>query len=224
MPITTIVFDMDGILVDSEVYWRECREAFARDRGLAWTAEDQRLAMGRNTLEWARVMRERLGLELPVEAIAEEMIGRVKARYEERLPLLPGALAAVHALAGRYRVALASGSPPSLIRTVLAEANLEGVFEVVVYGDDMPHGKPAPDIYLETLRQLRVAPGHAVGIEDSANGVRALKAAGMIAVAVPSPGFSLPPDVIALADRVLDSMQQLTLAVIEGLDESAPPA
>ena len=81
MPITTIVFDMDGILVDSEVYWRECREAFARDRGLAWTAEDQRLAMGRNTLEWAQVMRERLGLELPVEAIAEEMIGRVKAYF-----------------------------------------------------------------------------------------------------------------------------------------------
>jgi HAD superfamily hydrolase (TIGR01509 family) len=218
MPIDAVVFDMDGILVDSEVYWRECREAFARDRGLIWTAEDQHHAMGRNTLEWAQVMRERLKLDLSPEAIAEEMIQRVQARYEARLPLLPGALEAVHAVAGRYRMALASGSPPPIIRFVIDRAELQDVFEAVIYGEEMSHGKPAPDIYLETLRQLDLPPSQAVGIEDSANGVRALKAAGMIAVAVPSPGFSLPDDVLALADRVLDSMVQLSVAVIDGLD------
>lgn len=222
MPIHAVVFDMDGILVDSEVYWRECREAFAQDRGLVWTAEDQHHAMGRNTLEWAQVMRERLKLDAFPEAIAEDMIARVQARYAEQLPLLPGALEAVHALAGHYRVALASGSPPPIIRYVIARAGLEGVFEAVVYGEEMAHGKPAPDVYLETLRLLDLPPARAAGIEDSANGVRALKAAGMIAVAVPSPGFSLPPDVIALADRVLPSMQQLTVAVIAELAADSP--
>ena len=187
MPIQCVIFDMDGILVNSEMYWRECREAFARDRGLVWTGADQRLAMGRNTLEWAAVMQERLHLDLTPEAIAADMVRRVQARYEERLPLLPGALEAVQAIAGRYRVALASGSPPPLIEAVLDRAELRATFETVVYGDAMPHGKPAPDVYLETLRQLEVPAAQAVGIEDSANGVRALKAAGMIVVAVPSP-------------------------------------
>ena len=91
-----------------------------------------------------------------MQAIADDMVGRVQARYEERLPLLPGALEAVQAIAGRYRVALASGSPPPLIEAVIDRAKLRGVFEAVVYGDDMPHGKPAPDIYLETLRQMNV--------------------------------------------------------------------
>ena len=91
---------------------------------------------------------------------------------------------------------------------------LDQVFEVLIYGDDIPNGKPAPDIYLEALRQLGVAPQNAVGIEDSANGVRALKAAGMYAIAAPSPGFALPDEVQQMADVVISSLEEFSLAMV----------
>lgn len=218
MPIEAVVFDMDGVLVDSEPYWRASREEFARDLGKVWTDADQRLAMGVNTIEWGHIMRQRLRLDMPVEQVMEDVIARVIAHYEQRMPLRPGALDAVRLAAGHYRVALASGSPTRLIDRVLQLTGLDRVFEVIVYGDNIANGKPAPDIYLETLQRLGVAPERSVGVEDSGNGIRALKAAGMWIIAAPSPDFPLPPDVLALTHRLIHSLEEFSLELVEGIE------
>lgn len=211
MPFDAILFDMDGVLVDSEACWLDSRREFAASLGKAWTMDDQHAAMGRNTVEWAQFMRERLALEdWPLDEIIEPVRAGVIRRLEAKLPVLPGALEAVHTAAVHHRIGLASGSPTAVIDTVMRLTGLDKVFEVRVYGDDIAHGKPAPDIYFEAARQLNVRPAGCLGIEDSANGLRALAAAGMTAIAVPSPGFSLPPDVLALADRVLPSLEDFT--------------
>jgi len=211
MSFDAIIFDMDGVLVDSEVYWLKSRQEFAQARGKTWTDADQRQAMGRNTIEWAAVMRERLHLDEPLESIMSEMIDRVKAHYDERLPLRPGALQAVHTASSRARVALASGSPTAIIQHVMRLTGLDGVFEAMFYGDDYPNGKPAPDVYLATCGGLGVEPRRCAGIEDSGNGIRSVVAAGMLCVAAPSPAFPLADDLVALCARKVDTMEALTL-------------
>lgn len=217
MTIQAVIFDMDGVLVDSEVYWQESRQEFAAALGKVWTAEDQRAAMGRNTIEWAEVMRTRLQLDWPLERIMANVKARVIAHYEKRLPVLPGALEAVRTAASAYRIALASGSPTEIIQEVMKLTGLDSVFEAVVYGDDLPNGKPAPDIYLETARRLGVSPAACVGIEDSANGVRSVKAAVMTCIAVPSPEFPLPDEILNMADLVLPSLEGFTVETVRKL-------
>jgi HAD superfamily hydrolase (TIGR01509 family) len=217
MPIEAVIFDMDGVIVDSEEYWWQSRVAFAEKRGKVWSFDDQRSAMGRSTVEWARIMQERLMLDLPLEAIMREVIAGVNARLEARLPVLPGAIEAVKAATEAYPVALASGSPTSVIQEVMKLTGLDQVFELTVYGDDMQRGKPDPEIYLTTAQKLGVNPARCVGIEDSGNGLRALKAAGMYAIAVPSPGFPLNDELLALADRVLKSLTEFSVETVRAL-------
>jgi HAD superfamily hydrolase (TIGR01509 family) len=212
--IEAVIFDMDGVLVDSEVYWKRAREGFARDIGKVWTMDDQRAAMGRNTLEWAHVMQERLHLDMSTEQVMMDVIGRVLAQCAERLPVRPGALEAVHKAASRYRVALASGSPPQVIEFVMRKTGLDKIFETMVVGDTVPNGKPAPDIYFETLRRMNVTPGKAIGIEDSGNGIRALHNAGMFIIAAPSPEFPLSDDLLKLAHRVIPSMEDFSAEMV----------
>lgn len=220
MPIEAVIYDMDGVLVDSEVYWLKARVDFAQALGKTWTDNDQRAAMGRSTVEWAAVMQERLALDMTLDEIMTEIISRVRAQYDERMPDRPGALDSVHKLAesGRFRMGLASGSPTGVIQHVLALTGLEKFFEVMVYGDDMKHGKPAPDIYIEAMKKLGVTdPARAVGIEDSGNGIRSLKAAGMKVVAAPSPAFPLGDDLLALADRHITTLEDFTVELVESL-------
>jgi HAD superfamily hydrolase (TIGR01509 family) len=214
MTVEAVIFDMDGVIVDSEVYWAQSRVEFAAARGKQWTDADQHLAMGRSTVEWAQVMQERLGLSETVETIISEMKARVNAHYEERLPVRPGALEAIQLAAEHFRVGLASGSPTEIIQNVMRLTGLDRVFEVIIYGDSIPNGKPAPDIYLEALRQLNVPAGISLGIEDSGNGIRALKAAGMYAIAAPSPGFALPDEILTLADASIASLEEFSLELI----------
>ena len=218
MPIEAIIYDMDGVLVDSEVYWDKARVDFARDRGVVWTDEYQRLAMGRSTVGWARVMQEKLELDESIAEIIAEMKARVIAKYEERMPTRPGALESVARMRRHFRVGLASGSPTEIIQAVMRITSLDQVFEVMIYGDDLPRGKPAPDIYLEALRRLGVAPAVSLGIEDSANGLRSLKAAGMFAVAAPSPDFPLPDDVLALADAHIATLEDFTVELVRRIE------
>ncbi len=217
MPIEAVIYDMDGVLVDSEVYWDQARVDFAVERGLRWTDAMQRQAMGRSTVGWAGVMRDELALDMTLEAIIAEMKARVIAKYEERMPTRPGALESVAAMQGHYRIGLASGSPTEIIKAVLRITGLDQRFEVMIYGDEVPRGKPAPDIYWEALKQMGVAAENALGIEDSANGLRALKAAGLLAVAAPSPDFPLPEDVLALADAHITTLEDFTPALVSRL-------
>ncbi len=216
-PIEAVIFDMDGVLVDSEVYWQVSREEFARVLGKQWKEEDQRAAMGSSTIGWATLMQNRLAPEMPVEDIIADIKARIFAHYEAHMPLLPGALEAVKTAASAFKVGLASGSETSIIKLVMERTGLDQVFHVVVYGDSIPRGKPAPDIYLEAARQLGVAPERAVGIEDSANGIRALKAAGMYAIAVPSPAFPLAEEVLKLADVRLPTLESFTVDLVRSL-------
>ncbi len=217
MPLQAVLWDMDGVLMDSEACWFESRIEFAERFGKIWTMNDQRVAMGRSTIEWAEVMRERLSLDLTLDQIMEEVITLVMDRLGERLPVLPGALEAVKLTATRYPIALASGSPTRVIDHVLNITGLHKVFQAVVYGDDMTRGKPDPEIWLTAADKLGVDVTLCAGIEDSGNGIRSLRAAGVYTIAVPSPGFPLSPDVLALADRVLPSLEHFTLDLLDSI-------
>jgi HAD superfamily hydrolase (TIGR01509 family) len=208
---------MDGVLVDSEVYWQQSREEFAREIGKVWRPEDQRRVMGVSTLEWAEIMRECLGLDESLEDIIADIKARMVAHYKRRMPILPGAIEAVRTAAARYKVGLASGSETSVIKPVMEETGLGKIFNVVLYGDTVPRGKPAPDIYLEAARQFDISPEQAVGVEDSANGIRALKAAGMRVIAVPGQAFPLADEVLQLADVTLDSLEAFSIDLVQSL-------
>lgn len=217
MAIRAVVFDMDGVLIDSEPVWHEARVDLTAAFGKTWNEELQRACMGRSTAEWAEIMRERIPLPMPADQVIEEMRRRMIAAYTRHLPLLPGAVESVRRAASAYPVALASGSMTALIDHVLDATGLRSVIRVVVYGDTIARGKPAPDIYLEAARRLAVTPADCVGVEDSGNGLRALEAAGMKAVAVPSPQYPLAPEALALADRHLASLDELTLELLAEL-------
>ena len=223
MPIEAVIFDMDGVLVDSEVYWDKSRIEFARDRGKVWTDDYQRLAMGRSTVGWAQVMQDKLALDESIDEIIAEMKARVIAHYEKRMPARPGALESVAEMQRHFRVGLASGSPTEIIKAVLRITGLDQIFEVMIYGDEVARGKPAPDIYLEALKQIGVAPSASLGIEDSANGLRSLKAAGMFAVAAPSPDYPLPDDILALADAHITTLEDFTPDLVRRIEQARKP-
>ncbi len=223
--IEAVVFDMDGVLIDSEVLWRQVREEFAADLGLVWGEADQASTMGCSTTMWASIMVERLQLHtrlgMDEAGVAKEIIGRMRDKYAAHLPERVGACAAVRLAASRYKVALASGSPNELAEYVLRVTGLDQVFQATMFGDDVAHGKPAPDIYWQVLTKLGVKPENAVGVEDSGNGIKSLKAAGMGIIAAPGPEFPLAPELLALADVQIQEMTQFSLELLEQIATGA---
>jgi beta-phosphoglucomutase-like phosphatase (HAD superfamily) len=217
MPIRALIFDMDGVLVDSEPIWDRSRVEFTAARGKTWDKEMHRACMGQSTRGWAQVMKDRIPLDISIEEVIAEMGERMLTGYRAHLPVLPGAVEAVERMVSAYPVALASGSMSVLIDHVLSRTGLDRVIPVVVYGDTIPRGKPAPDIYLEAARRLGVSPADCAGVEDSRNGVLALKAAGMKIIAVPTEDYPLPKDALALADARLGSLTDLTVDLVRGL-------
>ncbi len=214
-PIEAVVFDLDGVLVDSEIWWDEARREWAAEHGRRWTEADRRSVMGANGPEWSRTMRERLGLDLDPRTIEAEIVGRVVARYQtEGPPRIDGAVEAVESLAGLVPVAVASSAHPDVIAAAIAGLGLEGRFATIVSSDEVARGKPAPDVYLEAARRLGVAPARVLVIEDSYNGVLAAKAAGMTAVLVPNASIPPAPGTAEAADLVLGSIRELVPAVV----------
>ncbi len=209
-PIAAVVFDLDGVLVDSEHVWDEVRERLARERGGRWHERAQADMMGMSSTEWARYMHDVIGLADAPAEINAEVVRRMRVRYDEDLPLLPGAVDAVRRLAAAFRLGLASSSNRPLIDAVLAAAGLDELFEVTVSSEEVARGKPAPDVYLEAARRLDVEPSACAAIEDSANGIRSAHAAGMRVLAIPNPRYPPPDDALALADDVVDSLASLT--------------
>jgi HAD superfamily hydrolase (TIGR01509 family) len=188
LPIDAVVFDMDGVLLDSEPIWREVERDIFGSLGIEVTDDDLRETMGVRIGDVVERWHRRHPWEEPSRAeVADAVVEAVARRIEEAGELHPGVLEAIEGLerAG-VRLALASSSPMRLIRAVLAMGGLEGRFDVVVTGEDEERGKPEPDVYLTAARALGVAPGRCLAIEDSINGGRAAKAAGMVCVAVPA--------------------------------------
>ena len=205
-----MIFDLDGVLVDSEIWWDEVRAAFATAHGRGWTAEDQAAVMGANSRAWAHTMRVRLDLDLDEGEIETAIVDAVVARYaREGAPEIPGATDAVRRIAAGRPVAVASSAHRAVIDAALAATGLDDVFEVVVSSDEVAHGKPAPDVYLEAARRLAIEPGACLVVEDSYNGVRAGRAAGMTVVLIPN--ASVPParGTHELADIVLERLADL---------------
>jgi HAD superfamily hydrolase (TIGR01509 family) len=209
-----VVFDLDGVLLDSEQVWDGVREQLARDRGGRWHANAQREMMGMSSIEWSRYMHDELGLGEPPDEISAEVVRRMEQAYRERLPLIDGGREAVERLAARWPLGLASSSNRELIDLALELTGLARLFRVTVSSEEVARGKPAPDVYLEAARRLAVKPGRCVAIEDSRNGIRAAKAAGMRAVAIPNPHF--PPDdaTLELADVTLTSLAELSPSTV----------
>jgi len=214
--IKAVIFDLDGLLIDSEVVWNTVRTEIAAQRGVAWTEDDHRAMMGVSTAEWVAYMTERLGLELSPTEVQELVAGRMVASYRARIPFKPGAVELVQRTAVRYPTGLASGSVRELIDIVVAAPEFAGRFDAVVSADEVGRGKPHPDVYLETARRLGVAPEACVCLEDSGHGIDAGKAAGMRVIAVPDPRF-MPRDVVlARADVVLSSLLEVTPELLTG--------
>jgi HAD superfamily hydrolase (TIGR01509 family) len=213
--IDAVVFDLDGVIVDSEHVWDEVRQRLAEERGGRWHDQASRDMMGMSSPEWSRYMHDVVGLAEPPEEINAEVVRRLEAVYREELPLLDGAVEAVEALAARWPLGLASSSNRELIDLVLRVSGLERWFAATVSSEEVPRGKPAPDVYLEAARRLGVPPGRCAAVEDSENGIRSAKAAGMRVVAIPNPQYPPAEDALAAADVVLPTVAALTPAAIE---------
>ena len=221
-PLAAVVFDLDGVLVDSESLWDASRRAVVAAAGGHWEPGATREMMGMNSPEWSAYLHERLGVPLDPAEIADRVVAMMVEHYRTELPLLPGAVAAVRRMAERWPVAIASSANVPVIAAAVSGAGLDGVFGAVVSADEVTAGKPAPDVYLEATRRLGVEPAHAVGVEDSTNGLRAAAAARMLVVAIPNREF--PPDAgaLALASLVIGSLDELTVpALLAAAGEAA---
>jgi HAD superfamily hydrolase (TIGR01509 family) len=224
-PIRAVIFDLDGVLVDSEIWWDESRMAFADQHGRTWTTDDRTAVMGANSRGWSATMRERLGLTLADLEIERAIVDGVVDRYRrEGPPLIPGAIDTVRRVAADVPVAVASSAHPEVIAAALDATGLTGVFSVVVSSDSVAHGKPAPDVYLEAARQLGCDPGDCLVIEDSRNGVLAARNAGMTVVLVPNESVPPAPGTSSLADVVLDRLSVLDLEAIADLRREGSPS
>ncbi len=213
--IDAVVFDLDGLLLDSEQFWDTVREQYVHDRGGRWHERAQRDMMGMSSTEWSRYVHGELGVPDPPEEIVREILGRMMDRYREHLPVIPGAREAVERLAARWPLGLASSSNRELIDLALELLGVPNLFEVTVSSEEVDRGKPAPDVYLEAASRLGVESTRAAAIEDSHNGIRAARAAGMRVIAIPNPHFPPDEEALAQADVVLRSLEELKPEAVE---------
>jgi HAD superfamily hydrolase (TIGR01509 family) len=214
--IDAVVFDLDGVIVDSEQLWDEVREELARERGGRWTDRSQRDMMGMSSAEWSRYMHDVVGIPEPPEEINREVVSRLLERYTDRLPLIEGAVDAVRRLAARWPLGLATSSNREVIQHVLEVSDLAPLFRATVSSEEVARGKPAPDVYLEAARRLGFDAARCAAIEDSSNGIRAGRAAGMRVIAIPNARYPPDEDALSLADVVLESIRELDVSVVDG--------
>jgi HAD superfamily hydrolase (TIGR01509 family) len=212
-----VIFDLDGVIVDSESAWVEAKHELVDEAGGTWKPEATRAMLGMSSPEWSRYLRDELGVPMPVEEINAAVVAKLEQNYRAALPLIPGAVDAVNRLTARWPLGLASSSNRPIIDLVLEQAGLADAFTVTVSSEEVARGKPAPDVYVEAARRLGVEPGLCVAIEDSSNGLRSAAAAGLAVVAIPNREFPPSPDALALADVMLGSIEELTPELVSPL-------
>ncbi|MEV4760846.1 HAD family phosphatase [Micromonospora sp. NPDC049559] len=216
--IDAVIFDLDGVIVDSEPVWEEVRRGYVAKRGGRWQPDSQRRLMGMSTGEWARYLSEELGVDRSPERVAEDVVTEMTERYRAHVPLVDGADDVVRRLAVNWPLGLASSSPPRLIEAALAATGLTGAFRFTLSTERVARGKPAPDVYLTVAERLGADPARCVAIEDSSNGIRSAAAAGTRVVAVPHASYPIDPDARERAALVLPSIGALTEQTIRSLD------
>jgi HAD superfamily hydrolase (TIGR01509 family) len=208
--IDAVVFDLDGVLIQSEEVWDAVRERYVRERGGRYDERIQRAMMGMSSTEWSTFLADEAGVPGEPEEINADVVRLMLDAYREQLPLIPGAVDAVHRLAGRFTLGVASSSNRELIDTVLDVAGIAPLFAATVSSEEVARGKPAPDVYLEAAHRLDVEPERCAAIEDSHGGLRSAKSAGMRVIAIPNPTYPPDDEALALADLRLDSLEELT--------------
>jgi HAD superfamily hydrolase (TIGR01509 family) len=215
--IAAVIFDLDGVLIDSEGLWNQARmEITAENRG-RWRPDAQRAMMGMSSLEWSRYMREELGVTMPPEEISAAVVSRLESLYRQHVPLLPGAREVVQTLADVWPLGLASSANRPIIELVLERTELRDRFKAIVSSEEVPRGKPAPDVYLEAAGRLEMPPDRCAAVEDSTNGLLSAAAAGMAVIAVPNREFPPAEEALEHAALVLGAIDELTPARVEGL-------
>ena len=210
-----VIFDLDGVLLDSEQRWNGAKEELVRASGGHWRPEAERAMMGMSSPEWAAYLRDELGVPMTPEAINRDVVRRMEDGYRRGLPLLPGAQRAVRSLAERWPLGLASSSNREIIDLVLDLAGLSDAFQATLSSEEVARGKPAPDVYLEVARRLAVDPRRCVAIEDSSNGLRSAAAARMTVIAVPNPHYAPDADALALAAATTGVVGDVTVELVE---------
>jgi HAD superfamily hydrolase (TIGR01509 family) len=219
-----VIFDLDGVLVDSEQIWNGVKEQLVRETGGRWRDEAPHTMMGMSSPEWSVYLRDDLGVPMEAGAINREVVRRMDDGYRRALPLLPGASDAVRALAARWPLALASSANRELIDLVLELAGVAGHFRASVSSEEVERGKPAPDVFLAAAYRLGADPRRTAAIEDSHNGILAAHAAGMRVIAIPSEGYAPGPDAVAAADVVLGSVDDLRPEAVDPSGDGDAPA
>ena len=213
--IEAVVFDLDGVLLDTEELWDEARRQIAEERGVRWRPDAQRAMMGMSSPEWSRYMHDVIGLPDPPERISEEVVERLAELYRRQLPLIDGAVEAVRRIGTHWPLGIASSSNRPLIDLFLELTGTQELFRTTVSSEEVASGKPAPDVYLEAAARLELAPDRCAAIEDSENGIRAASSAGTHVLAIPNRVFPPGPEALALADLVLETLDELTPDAIE---------
>ncbi|HEY3727700.1 MAG TPA: HAD family phosphatase [Solirubrobacteraceae bacterium] len=210
-----VIFDLDGVLVDSEQLWNQAKEAVVREAGGRWRDDAPRAMMGMSSPEWSSYMRDSLGVDRDPEAINLAVVGRIERLYRRSLPLLPGAVDAVRALETRWPLGLASSSNREIIDLVLEISGLADAFVATLSSEEVTRGKPAPDVYLEAARRINADARRCVAIEDSSNGLRAAAAAGMAVIAVPNSHYPPDTDALMLAAARVDIPGEITPELVQ---------
>ena len=214
--IEAVVFDLDGVLLQSEEVWDAVRERYVRERGGRYDDEVQRAMMGMSAPEWSRFLHEEAGVPDDMDEINSEVVRRMLEAYRRELPLLPGAVAAVQRIGDAFPLALASSSNREVFEEVLELAGLAACFRATVSSEEVERGKPAPDVYLEAARRLGADPTRCAAVEDSHAGIRSAKSAGMRVVAIPNAAYPPDEEALELADEVVRSLDDLTVEVLLG--------
>lgn len=212
-----VIFDLDGVLIDSEEVWNDARRQLTEESGGAWHKDAQRAMMGMSSREWSRYMRERLGVPMSPEEISTAVVERLERLYRAHLPLLPCAREAVTSLAAHWPLALATSANRQIIALVLELSGLGRCFQATVSSEEVAHGKPAPDVYEEAARRLACPPASCAAVEDSTNGIRSAADAEMLVIAVPNRAFPPEPAALARAALVLPSLESLTPTAVAAL-------
>jgi HAD superfamily hydrolase (TIGR01509 family) len=211
-----VVFDLDGVLLQSEEVWDSVRERYVRERGGRYDEEVQRATMGMSAPEWSRFLHEEASVADDPATINRDVVARMLEAYRHDLPLLPGAVEAVRRAAAAFPLGLASSSNREVFEEVLELAGIAGCFRATVSSEEVEHGKPAPDVYLEAARRLGVSPGRCTAVEDSHAGIRSAKSAGMRVVAIPNASYPPDEETLASADTVVHSLDDVTVEVLAG--------
>jgi HAD superfamily hydrolase (TIGR01509 family) len=215
--VHAVIFDLDGVLLDTEPVWAETRQDVALERGGRWSEAAEQDMKGMSSPEWSAYLRDELGVPGSAEDIAGAVVEAMRTRYEERLPVIDGAGDALTRLGDRWPLGLASSSNRPLIDRVLEVAGWSARFAATVSSEEVGRGKPAPDVYREAARRVGADPHECVAIEDSGPGTRSAAAAGMRVIAIPHPDVPLSMTDVALADTVLASVVQLSVDIVQPL-------